>query len=240
MVFLSREGVPKSCQTGLSQLWSPITLRADLGSRCSLKQSYSSRQKNFNDMSHALCSQGYQVDSRIFVVGSQTGSLIPGPSFSHNLCFRCPNEQCELILDIYVPRTFQWYKKRHKPWSFDPWNCFLKFRESTGTPFPKVEVVLGVWGFTPSYSLTFSNTPGSVWCDSQASSCLGLFLGAHPCSLFTLTPEFPLGPQPCNPFALVASPKLGLRQQLWIELFKLVHEILTQAFNFQAQISFAL
>ncbi len=28
-----------------------------------------------------------------------------------------------------------------------------------------------------------------------------------------LTLGLPLGPQPCNPFALVASPKLGLRQE---------------------------
>jgi hypothetical protein len=28
---------------------------------------------------------------------------------------------------------------------------------------------------------------------------------------FALTLELSLGPQPCNPFALVASPKLGLR-----------------------------
>jgi len=31
--------------------------------------------------------------------------------------------------------------------------------------------------------------------------------------LFALTPELRLGPQPYNPFALVASPKLGLRQR---------------------------
>ncbi len=37
----SRAGVPKSRQIGLPQLWSPITLRAKLGSRCGLKQSCS-------------------------------------------------------------------------------------------------------------------------------------------------------------------------------------------------------
>ncbi len=34
-------------------------------------------------------------------------SLTPDLSFGYNLCFRCPNEQCEPILDIYVPRAFQ-------------------------------------------------------------------------------------------------------------------------------------
>jgi hypothetical protein len=103
MVFLSRDsrvGVPKSRHLGLLQFWSPITLRAYLGSRCDLKQSCSSYQELSNGMSHALCSQVSWVDSRLFLVGNQTGSLTPGPSFGHNLCFKCPNEQCELILDI--------------------------------------------------------------------------------------------------------------------------------------------
>jgi hypothetical protein len=115
--------------------------------------------------------------------------LTPGPSFGHNLCFRCPNEQCEPISDIYVPRAFQWYKKRYKPLSFDPSNQSLKFWESTGTPSPKVGVALRVRGFTPSH---FPTLPGV--CDV----------------IFGL----PLGPHPCNPFALVASPKLGLRQKM--------------------------
>jgi hypothetical protein len=34
------------------------------------------------------------------VVGSQTASLTPGPSFAHNLGCRCPNYQCEAIFDI--------------------------------------------------------------------------------------------------------------------------------------------
>jgi hypothetical protein len=113
--------------------------------------------------------------------------LTPGLSFGHNLCFRCPNEQCEPILDIYVPKTFYWYKDCHKPLRVDPWNRSLKLWESTGTPSPKVGVALGVWGFTPSHFPTLSGV-----CDV----ILGLSFGPHP----------------CNPFALVASPKLGLRQ----------------------------
>jgi len=106
------------------------------------------------------------------VVRSQIDSLTPGPSIGHKLCFRYPNEHCKPILDIYVPRSFQWYKERHKTLSFNPWNSFLKFWESTGTPSPKVGVALGVWGFTLSYSLTLSYTPGSMWGDSQAFSWL--------------------------------------------------------------------
>jgi hypothetical protein len=110
------------------------------------------------------------TDSRLFVVRSQTGNSTPGPSFGHNLCFRCPNEQCEPILDIYAPRAFQWYKERHSTLRFDPCNRSLKFRKSTGTPSPKVGVALGVWVFIPSHSLTLSYTPGSMWCDSSRSS----------------------------------------------------------------------
>jgi hypothetical protein len=48
-----------------------------------------------------------EVDSRLFVVGSQTASLTSGPSFAHNLGYICPNDQCEAIFDIYASRPFQ-------------------------------------------------------------------------------------------------------------------------------------
>jgi hypothetical protein len=141
-------------------------------------------------MSHVVCNQVFRVDSRLLVVGSQNwqtpGSSTPGSSFGHNLCFRCPNEQFEPILDIYASRAFHWYKERNKPLRFDPSNRSLKFRESTRTPSPNLGVALGVWRLTPSHSPTL---PG----------------------ISDVTPGLPLGPHPCNPFALVASPKLGLR-----------------------------
>ncbi len=58
IAFLSQDsclGVPNSRYSGLLQLWSPITLRADLVSRCSLKQSCSSRRELSNSMSHVVC-----------------------------------------------------------------------------------------------------------------------------------------------------------------------------------------
>ncbi len=108
--FLSRDSQvdsPKSPKLGLPQFWSLITLRADLGSRCGLKKSFSSRRELSNGMSHSLCSRVNRVDFRLFLVGSQTDNLTPGPSFGHNLCFRYSNEQCDPILDIYVLRAFQ-------------------------------------------------------------------------------------------------------------------------------------
>jgi hypothetical protein len=93
-------GVSKLRQWGLPRLWSPITLRSDLGSRCGLKQSRSSCQELSNGMLHIVYNQVNRVDSPLFRVGSQIDFFHPDPSFGHNLCFRCPNEQCELILDI--------------------------------------------------------------------------------------------------------------------------------------------
>jgi hypothetical protein len=98
------------------------------------------------------------------VVGIQIANLTPGPSFDHNLCFKCPNGSWKPILDIYVLIFFQWYKKLFNPMGFDPWNHFLKIQESIGTPTPKV----GVWRFN-SLTLPYSQPPKNMKCDSWAS-----------------------------------------------------------------------
>jgi hypothetical protein len=51
-------------------------------------------------MWHITCMQVNQSDSKLLVVESQIGSLTPGPSFGHNLCFKYSNGTCEPILDI--------------------------------------------------------------------------------------------------------------------------------------------
>jgi len=60
--------------------------------------------------------------------------LTPGPSFDHNLCYKCPNGSCKAILDIYTSRPFQRYKERFNARCFDPCNCTLSFWESQRTP----------------------------------------------------------------------------------------------------------
>ncbi len=216
--YFSRDSwvrVPKSRQMGLPGLWSPITLRADLGSQCGLKQSCSSRRELSNAVLHSRIGHREEVDSWLFVVRSQTGSSTSGPSFGHNLCFRCSNELCKPILDIYAPRAFQWYKECHNPLRFDPCNRSLKFRESTGTPSPKVGVAVGVWVFTPAHSLTLSNTPGNMWCDSRASFCLNSQASSWPvllqCLCLDSRASFLSAHNLATPLALVASPKLRLR-----------------------------
>jgi hypothetical protein len=86
-----------------------------------------------NGVSHSTCTHWDQVDSRLLVVGSQTVNLTPGPSFDHNLCYRCPNGSCEAILDIYTSRPFQRYKEHFKARCFDPCSAALNFRESRRT-----------------------------------------------------------------------------------------------------------
>jgi hypothetical protein len=135
--FLSRDsqgGVPKLSRFGLLGLWELITPNSDLWLGWCLKQTCSSPQELFNDVLHFTCTHRGRVDSRILVVESQTASLIPGPSFDHNLCCKCPNGSYEAIFDIYTSRIFQQYKEHLKARCFDPYNWALKFRESRRTP----------------------------------------------------------------------------------------------------------
>jgi hypothetical protein len=92
----SQVGVPKFPDSGLPRLWGPITFSPDLPLIWGLKQSCSPRQELSNNMWQVTYTQGNRVDSRL---------LMFGPSFEHNLCFKCPNGLCELISDIYDSRA---------------------------------------------------------------------------------------------------------------------------------------
>jgi hypothetical protein len=98
---------PECVPIGLPGLWTAITPRPDLRLRRGLNRSCSPRRELSNAVSHSRSARREQVDSRLLVVGSQTASLTPGPSFAHNLGCKCPNDQCEAILDIYTSRPFQ-------------------------------------------------------------------------------------------------------------------------------------
>ncbi len=130
----SQSGVPKLSQVGVPGLWTTITSRPDLRSGRGPKQSWSPRRELFNAVSHSWSAHWEQVDSRLLVVGSQTATLTPGPSFAHNLGCRCPNGSCEAILDIYTSRPFQWHQKRSNESRFDPCIRALSFWESRRTP----------------------------------------------------------------------------------------------------------
>jgi len=100
------------------------------------------------------------------MVGSQIGSLIPDLSFGHNLCFKYPNGSCKPILDIFVPRDFQWYDEIFNLMNCDPCNRHLKIRECIGTPTLKGGISLGSVGV---HSLTLFYISESVNFDFQAS-----------------------------------------------------------------------
>jgi hypothetical protein len=127
---------PERVPVGLPGLWTAITPRPDLGSRRGLYQSCSPRRELSNAVSHSRSARQEQVDSWLLVVGSQTGSLTPGPSFAHNLGCKCPNDQCEAILDIYTSRPFQWHQDNPKARCFWPYCRALNIRESWRTPTP--------------------------------------------------------------------------------------------------------
>jgi hypothetical protein len=164
--FLSRDsqvGVSKSPRLGLPLLWGAITLRTDIWLRWGPKHRCIPYQELSNGMLHAIFTYVNRVDSQLLLVGSQTANLTHGPSFDHNLCFKCPNWQCEPILDIYVSRAFHWYKELLKPLSLAPEIALWRFESPPRLQFPKWNS-LGVWGFVPSHLLTLPGvrcvTPG--------------------------------------------------------------------------------
>jgi hypothetical protein len=181
-----RLGVPKFPKLGLPQLWTPITLLEDVRLMWGLKQSWSPRWEISNGMWQATCTQVNQGDSWLLVVRNQIGNLTTDLFFSHNLCFKYSNESCEPILDIYVSRTFQWYKEIFNPMSFSPFNYPLKIWKSIEILTPKVGAHLGVWGFIPSHFPTLMGT-------------------------WNVTLVFHSWPTPLQTLALVVNPKLGLR-----------------------------
>jgi hypothetical protein len=131
----------------LPELWMTITPRPELGLGRVLNQSCSSCQELSNAVLHSSRQRREEVDSRLLVVGSQTASLTPDPSFAHNLGCKCPNGQCEAIFDIYVSRPFQWQQEHLNARCFGPCCWALNIRESRRTPNLQLFQVLG---FTPT------------------------------------------------------------------------------------------
>jgi hypothetical protein len=104
---LESRNCPETVPIGVLGLWELITPYCRVGSQRGLNQSCSPRRDVSNDVSHSQIGCQEEVDSRLLVVGSQIDSLTLGPSFAHNLGYRCPNGQCKAIFDIYASRPFQ-------------------------------------------------------------------------------------------------------------------------------------
>jgi hypothetical protein len=118
---------PKTPKLGFLWFWKSITFCEKLRLKWGLKQSCTPHQELFNDMLHATYKQVNQGDSWLWMVGSQITNLTPDPSFDHNLCYKYSNETCKNILDLYVPRAFQWYKELFNMMNFDLCNSFLNY-----------------------------------------------------------------------------------------------------------------
>ncbi len=129
---------PEIVSAGLPELWTAITPDCRVRLQWGLNQSCSPCQDLFNAMSHSQIGCRQEVDSRLLVVGSQIASLTPGTSFAHNVGFRCPNDQCEAIFDIYVSIPFQWHQEHLNARCFGPFCQALNIRESRRTPNPQL------------------------------------------------------------------------------------------------------
>jgi hypothetical protein len=144
---LESRNCPETVPGGVPGLWELITPDYKVWSWRGLNQTCSPRRDLSNDVSHSQFGGREEVDSRLLVVGNQTASLTPGPSFAHNLSFRCPNGQCESIFDIYASRPFQWHQEHNNARCFGPCCRTLNIRESRRTPNLHFFQVLG---FTPT------------------------------------------------------------------------------------------
>ncbi len=177
-------GLSKLSRVGISELWTPISPDCKVRLQRGLKQSCSSCQELFNAVLHTQIGCRKEVDSRLLVVGSQTATLTPDPSFGHNLCFTCPNEQCEPILDINVSRAFQRYQERNNPLRFNPSTRTL----NSGVHRDSLSQNGSCLGSVSAHSLTLPRTS----LDSREYVMTpGLPLGSHPSNAFAFAPGLP-------------------------------------------------
>jgi hypothetical protein len=135
---LESRNCPETVSVGVPRLWELITPDCTVWSQRGLNQSYSPRRDLFNALSHSQFGGREEVDSRLLMVGSQTASLTPGPSFGYNLGYRCSNGQCEAIFDIYASRPFQWHQENLNTRCFGPCCRTLNIRESRTTSSPQL------------------------------------------------------------------------------------------------------
>jgi hypothetical protein len=150
----SQVGVPKLLTLGLSRLWGPMNFCADLRLRWVLKQSCSPRWELSNGMSHAIWTQWNWVDSWPLVVGNQIVNLSPGPSFDHNLCFKCPNGSQSIYTSTFQG-LFNDINNSSSHWALTIAIAFWRFGNPLGLHLPKWELP---WECEGSFPHTFSHS----------------------------------------------------------------------------------
>jgi hypothetical protein len=115
------------------------------------------------------------------MIKNQTDTFISDLSFGHNLCYKYSNGSCEPILDIYVLRTFQWYKEVFNLMGLTFQIVIWRFRNPSGFQFPKWK---STWECVGSFLHTF---PHSWECDCD--SLLALSTHTFPCPCFGREPK---------------------------------------------------
>jgi hypothetical protein len=135
---LESRNCPETVPRGVPGLWELITPDCKVWLRRGLNQTCSPRRDLFNYVLQSQFGGREEVNSRLLVVGSQTGSLTPGPSFAHNLGYRCPNDQCEAIFYIYASRPFQWHQEHLNVRCFEHCYRTLNIRKSRRAPNPQL------------------------------------------------------------------------------------------------------
>jgi len=135
---LESRNCPETVLVAVPGLWELITPECRVWSSRGLNQSYSPCRDLSNAVSQSQFGGRKELYSRLLVVGSQTASLTPGPSFAYNLGYICPNGQCEAIFDIYASRPFQWHQEHLNARCFGPCCWTLNIRESRRTPRPQL------------------------------------------------------------------------------------------------------
>jgi hypothetical protein len=166
-LFFSRDsqgGVPKLSRFGLPGLWAFITSRPELGSGRGLNQSCSSPWDLSNAMSHSRCRRRKEVDSRLLVVGSQTASLTPGPSFAHNLGCKWPMRGQFRHLHFKTFRMTPITPQCEVFWPFNSSSEFLGVSEDSKFP------LLGVWA-SPSHLAQSGVATTRVLCSCCTCCC---------------------------------------------------------------------
>jgi hypothetical protein len=149
----------RNCPSGVPGLWELITLDCKVWSQRGLNQTCSPRRDLSNDVSHFQFGGREEVDSRLLVVGSQIVNLTPGPSFAHNLSYRCSNDQCEAIFYIYASRPFPMAPRTPQ---FEVFRALLSNSKHSGVPEYSKSPTLEVLGFTPTLGQSGVATDNNV------------------------------------------------------------------------------
>jgi hypothetical protein len=144
---LESRNCPETVPGGVPGLWELITPDFEVWSQQGLNQTCNPRRDLSNDVSHSQFGGRKKVDSRLLVVGSQTASLTPGPSFAHNLGYTCPNDQ---LRGHFLYLRFKTFPMTPRTPQCEVFWALLSNSKHSGVPEDSKSPTLEVLGFTPT------------------------------------------------------------------------------------------